>query len=399
MTKNTIQEVLRRQQALQQQLEPLSLRIEGLTPPRVIDPSVFEPSRDVARALHGAFADLQRTVALDSTQALMSRLETLRLAGAALHKQFRLPEPIEFPRLIESIKMDAATELVARQRNMEASFAETVKAMSSPWLNMQDEIGSLTGIARLCELGQILQTKATFEIAPARRIRSLLGDWRKRIDWPAEIFTDPFARSDFYLERGLEPALTDYPAEAFHELLTATDIKGGPPQLIGPYSRTRGRDENEEEEGFERNNAAHDLLQRFEVQARRFIAAQLKAAYGENWLEVGVPDDIRKQWEDKRNKARKNGERPEPLIAYADFSDYERIIVNKTNWKGVFAWFFRRKTSVEESLRRLYVVRNSTMHARFITQGDELYLLAETQRLSVAMDQSEGPRSEGMQDD
>ena len=30
----------------------------------------------------------------------------------------------------------------------------------------------------------------------ADRLRPYLGDWRGSIDWPREIFTDPFARSD-----------------------------------------------------------------------------------------------------------------------------------------------------------------------------------------------------------
>ena len=62
-------------------------------------------------------------------------------------------------------------------------------------------------------------------------------------------------------------------------------------------------------------------------------------------------------------------------------------IVNKKNWP-VFLRFFQRKASLQESLQRLYPIRVCTMHARFITQEDELYLLAETQRLSLAMDQS-----------
>ena len=399
MKKDTIPEALRQQQALQQQLEPLSLRIEGLTSRRMIDPVVFDPTRDLARALHGAAADLQRSVALDGTQALISRLETIRLAGVELHKQFRLPNPVEFPKLLQSIEMDAASGLLAQHRELVASIAETMKAISTPWLNMQNEIRSLTGIARLSELGQIVQTATTFEIAAAKRIRSLLGDWRKRIDWPAEIFTDPLARSDFYLDLGLEPALTEFPPEAFHEALTMAGIKGGPPRLTDPYNRTHGWHQNEEEGGFERNNAAHDRLQRFETQIRNFISGQMECAFGENWVEAGVPPEMRKEWEDKRNTARDKGEHPEPLIAYADFSDYERIIVNRTNWKDVFARFFRRKTSVEESLRRLYPIRVCTMHARFITQDDELYLLAETQRLSHAMDQSEGPERGGTQDD
>ena len=104
------------------------------------------------------------------------------------------------------------------------------------------------------------------------------------------------------------------------------------------------------------------------------------------------------QWERKRKRACQNDERPQPLIAYADFTDYKRIIEDENNWH-VFEPFFRRKTSVQESLQRLHPIRVCTMHARFITQDDELYLLAETQRLSRAMDQSGSPEGRATQAD
>ena len=390
MTKDTIPKALKRQQALLQQLEPLSLRIERLVPQRHIQPIVPDPTRELARSLHGAVEDLRRSIARDSARALLSPLENIRLFGAEFHKQFRLPKPVEFPKLLQSIEMDAASGLVAQHRKLEASLADLMKAMSTPWLNTQHEIRSLTGIAGLNKLGQILQTAPTFEIAAAKRVRSLLGDWRKKIDWPAEIFTDRLARSDFYVELGLQPALTEFPAEAFHEALTIAGIKGSQPPLTDPFNRAHDRHEDEKEAKFERNNAAHDRLQRFETQVRQFIGEQMECAFGENWIEDRIPPEIVKEWKNKQKAARNKGEPPQPLIAYADFTDYERIILNKKYWP-VFVPFFRRKTSVQESLQRLHPIRVCTMHARFITQEDELYLLAETQRLSLAMDQSTRP--------
>ena len=398
MTKNTIPRALKRQQTLAQQLEPLSVRIERQAAQRVIQPIGLDPSRELTRSLHGVIEELQRSVALDSTRALLSPLEKIRVIGAEFHKQFRLPKPVEFPKLLQSIERDTVSGLLAPHRKIDASLAEAMKAMKSPWLNMQDEIGSLTGIAGLNELGHLLQTTTTFDVAPAKRVRSLLGDWRKKIDWPAEIFTDPLARSEFYLDLGLEPTLTEFPAEAFHEALKTAGIKGGPPYPTEPYNR-HDQHQDEEETGFERNNAAHDRLQRFESKIRDFISGQMECAFGENWVETRVPPETRKQWEDKRNTARTKGEPLQPPIAYADFTDYERIIVNKANWRDVFVQFFQRITSVQESLQRLYPIRVCTMHGRFITQDDELYLLAETQRLSRAMDQSGSPDSGTTQDD
>lgn len=43
--------------------------------------------------------------------------------------------------------------------------------------------------------------------------------------------------------------------------------------------------------------------------------------------------------------------------------------------------YFERQESVRESFQRLYPVRNDTMHARPITQDDELLLYVEGKRL------------------
>jgi hypothetical protein len=51
----------------------------------------------------------------------------------------------------------------------------------------------------------------------------------------------------------------------------------------------------------------------------------------------------------------------------------------------VFAPVFRRAESVRESFQRLYPIRLCTMHARIVTQDDELYLFVETKRILSAI--------------
>ena len=89
-------------------------------------------------------------------------------------------------------------------------------------------------------------------------------------------------------------------------------------------------------------------------------------------------------WVSKREKERTAGRTPLVLIAYADFTDYEKIICRKDNWKSVFMPIFHRPESVRESLQRLYPIRVATMHSRIITREDQLYLFAETRRLICA---------------
>ncbi len=93
---------------------------------------------------------------------------------------------------------------------------------------------------------------------------------------------------------------------------------------------------------------------------------------------------MRTRWLEKQQTAINNGEQEWPLIAYADFMDYVQIITRKDNWE-VFKDFFHRKDSVQESFRRLHPIRICTMHARLITQDDELFLLVETKRILAAI--------------
>lgn len=57
------------------------------------------------------------------------------------------------------------------------------------------------------------------------------------------------------------------------------------------------------------------------------------------------------------------------------------VIGKADNWREVFGPSFVRLESVRESFQRLYPIRLDTMHARLITQDDELLLHVEVKRL------------------
>ena len=185
-------------------------------------------------------------------------------------------------------------------------------------------------------------------------------------------------------KRGLNPNLTSFPNNAFRQIVTDAGLEEMVPVDDAYDFNPRELEEPEKEAGFERTNKAHDKLQRFEAQMRRFIDERMTEAFGPNWLKNQISGEMKNQWSKKRQKAKDNGEKEYPLIAYADFTDYEEIIIRRDNWE-VFKEFFDRKTSVEESFRRLYPIRICTMHSRIITQDDELYLYVETKRLLTAI--------------
>ena len=386
MKADGLRKTLKRHDALRRQLEPLSAHIEALQLDfrgALIDEANL--ASNLTRAALGPIEDLRRSLQLDAVPNIANELESMRSLSVALEKQFRLPTVVETPALLRTLEIDASARVLAHYRDHESELRQAIEAMSAPWLKLQDQTRSLTGIVELQEIGHVLRTMPDFGIQSADRLRPHLGDWRASIDWPPEIFSDPLARSDFYVERGLDPALTDFPANAFDQAITIAGIKRPPPPRIGDYDHAPDPSYDDEEAGLQRNNAAYDRLQRFETHVRRFIDRMMTAALGTNWIKHRVAGPIRQEWRDKRNKALASGEPEKPLIAYADFTDYEAIIVRNDNWREVFRSVFQRKTLVHESFRRLYPIRVCTMHSRIITQDDELYLHAETRRLLLAI--------------
>lgn len=271
---------------------------------------------------------------------------------------------------------------VGRLHTDTPSLARAMEAMRSPWLGAQNALRSVTGFAELQGIGRALQRSLpAFDERPSDALRAGLGDWREPIDWPSSTFDDPLARSAFYIERGFNSALTDFPAPAFAEGLAIAGLAETPP--VDGYGHPEGDDEDEE--GFARANAAHDRLLRFETRVRRFIEERMLAACGAQWVKQRVPGSLRGAWAEKKRKALDGGAPDLLLIAYADFLDYMQLITQRNNWEEVFKPVFRWQESVRESFQRLLPIRLATMHARIITQDDQLYLLAETTRILKAI--------------
>ena len=207
-------------------------------------------------------------------------------------------------------------------------------------------------------------------------------DWRDSITWRPEIFTDLGARSYFYASLGFNRGLTDFPGLAFEQSLDIAGLRRDPPSLVDRYEAPilpSGNDE--EKEGFVRTNKAQDRLLRLETQLRAFIDEQMTQAFGTDWPKSRLPNGLHEEWQKKKRKALEAGGEDRPAIAYADFTDYERVICRSDNWREIFDGFFGRCESVRETFQRLYPIRLDTAHARLITQDDELLLYVETRRL------------------
>ena len=371
---------------MQRHLKPLSERIKALEPGIGIRHLIedIERTNSLMRTVLGPAEVLRQSRLLDTVPTVDAELHRIQNLGLEFERLFRLPLLPEIPNVLRELKIDRTVTALEHYRDHTKELSRAIEAMTTPWLNKQEQLRSLTGFFGLQEIGHVLNKKSVFSIGSEDRLRSYLGDWRGPIDWPSTIFTDPVERSDFYVDRGLDPTLTEFPVAAFDEAISIAGIKRPLPSRMEAYDYAYKR-ESDDEAGFERNNAAHDLLQRFESHVRSFIDQRMTAAIGKNWIKHRVSGEIRQLWKEKQKTAYENGEPQRPLIDYADFTDYEAIIARNDNWEEVFAPIFRRKTLVHESFQRLYPIRVCTMHARIITQDDELYLFTETQRLLKAM--------------
>src|SRR5262249_42962061 len=158
-------------------------------------------------------------------------------------------------------------------------------------------------------------------------------------------------RTSFYVERGFDPSMTGFPAEAFGEGLDIANLRSDPPPIVRAYGPPVPASENDEEEiGLATTNQPQDWLLRMERLLRTFIDEILTAQHGASWPKHRLPNGLHDEWLGKKADAERYGAQTQRLIDYADFTDYVRIITKKDNWP-YFAPFFGRIEDIRESLQ------------------------------------------------
>ena len=338
--------------------------------------------RDVRPDEHSPYFRLD-----DTLSAALKPLDHEKLLGktiAAYVSDLSHLKIAEIGRIGSQINTDWALSNLHRQHLPD--IVQAMAAMKSPWVDALEVSHSIRGFAEMQTIGYALKTLPSFNSEFTDLLRMDLGDWRDPITWPVQVFADPVARTAFYVERGLNTELTDFPEDAFHESLDLAGISHEPPTLVEIYGSpilfTGG---SEDEAAFTRTNKAHDWLLRLETQLRQFIDQRMTEVYGPDWAKHRLPSGLYEKWMEKKKTAEDRGGRQWPLIAYADFTEYSLVICRSDNWKEVFAPFFGRPESVRESFQRLQPIRICTMHARPISQDDQLYLYVEAHRLMKAL--------------
>ena len=284
MTNDIHKKALARGDVLQRHLKPLSERINALEPGigirRLIEDT--ERTNNLMRTVLGPAEVLRQSHLLNTVPTVNAELHRIQSLSLEFERQFRLPVLPEIPNLLRDMEIDRTVTALAHYSDHTSELSRAIEAMTTPWLNKQEQIRSLTGFFGLQEIGHVLNKKSVFSIESEERLRSYLGDWRGPIDWPSAIFTDPVERSNFYVSRGFDPTLTEFPVAAFDEAISIAGIKRPLPSRMDAYDYAH-KHELDDEAGFERNNAGHDRLQRFESYVRSFIDQRMTVAVGENW--------------------------------------------------------------------------------------------------------------------
>lgn len=364
--------------------------LKGLLDPYQDIRKLLRPDAGIQAALNAARQHdslmAKLNIDIQAAQAFSRHLDLCRDIAKQFETSFRLPPTVEVARLLADAQLGAgAVAAFARQHMSDfASQRDIVASMSLPWLRELEAARSATALMELHGLGTALRSVQGFDEQLTMVLRSDFGDWRDRITFPQAVFDEPVARTAFYVERGFNPSLTDFPEATFQEGLARAGLDDDTDDATAWPDIAEAMDAAEEA-AFRRTNKCHNHLQRLERRLRQFIDQAMTVQYGADWPKKRLPQQMLESWEHKKARAENSGVILTMFIEVADFTDYEAIICRKDHWREVFQSRFNRPESVRESFQRLYPIRLATMHARFVTKEDELYVLAESMRLLSAI--------------
>ena len=326
--------------------------------------------------LQGPIDEMRRLGLFDGKTATQSAIDKIIEDQARFHQQFRLPETSELSVLARIALKSDLTQMVM---GTEATLKDYLATMQSPWLQIEDAKTSVLGLSELVSIGRGIDIYSAYDHSFTEALRSELGDWRDISMPSADILINPISRSEFYREQGFNSDLTDFTSPAFYDGLRAGGLR----------SEERAEDTEDEEDRFKRADEVFAVLLRFESSLRRFIEDVMNKEFGSKWMKQQLPSNMLASWEEKKEKAIRAGHSEFPLIDYADFSDYKVIIEKRDNWDRVFKHIFIRAEDVRESFQRLFPIRIATMHARLITNDDELLLHIEIKRVLKAINSTQ----------
>lgn len=331
---------------------------------------------------------------------LTSRMEEFGKNLAVSETFFRMPIWEELERLRSAVASQATADI-------SSDFLSAAKSLRSAWVDSRNPVESAYGLAGLLSVGRSLEGRP-FDASISEMLRHELGDWRTLPAVAEKLLDDVAQRRDLYYEMGLNPRLTSFPSQSFGAVLRSAHISvsADPPIQKQPVSESNNTEVNPtaspqselQEQGVEgaveapvaEDRPSLGMIKAYEVVyileriLRRFICVVMERECGSGWVKQQVPQDVYKEWRDRKEKAESAGEPVASLIEFAELGDYSKIICNGRNWK-YFESVFQSKESVRESFNRLIPLRRVVAHNREMSNEDVLFLWVEAHRLCKAM--------------
>lgn len=293
-------------------------------------------------------------------------------------ESFRLvvPKFDELQRLSEAVARltgpsRAIADLVG---DRSASLTQRMARLQTPWAiegRLDFSVQAYAKLARFADLAQFGQPFAedTYEL-----VAEELGSPIEAVDG-----ISPVEREELFDDAGRDPELVAFPATAYSGVLyTAGFTLALPPPPLpviieGPA------------EAIEYNFDAGGTLISMEGHLRAFVQRCLFEMEGTAWIKRRVPEALRRDWAEEKERQQALGKPVYDLIHYAHFMNLGDIMTQKGNWDQVFSAFFPSKEALRVSLNRLYSVRNDFAHARPMTKTDSLIVMTEATLLARAL--------------
>jgi hypothetical protein len=335
-------------------------------------------------AAQSVVESLKEQMTIQSGSAVQRLLESVQFKDLLNVPQF------DTSKLFESASLSS---FLPSQKDLISSIA----ALQPSWPSSGITLDSIEGMTGLMSLRNAVVANP-FGALERDAFQSLLGTWDISKFTNANLY-EAEARTKFYLDQGFDARLTAFPTSAYNDALFQSGLLR--PDLFSPvFPKTEMgyypleeevrevSDDPEVEEEREikaRLLKAYDIISNLEIRLREFLVEVMEKVFGQSWTKQRVPGEIYKQWKEKRDIAKSKGEKEQPILWYADFTDYERIITRKDNWKETFEGKFINVMDVQVSFQRLYPIRNCTMHTRPLTKEDFLLLTVEAQRILRAI--------------
>lgn len=339
---------------------------------------------EAARLASGALASISSRISVGAELSEAMRRYTevpsawnaLQEQAARFERQFRFINEQDALRLSQVAASLTMPKWPNHLTLFQDSLQRQLESIRTPLIQIQDSMRSLRGFGELSAIGAAVRSLPAFDPGLVGALRRDLGDWRDADTNADDMLDEPTDRAALYEARGFNGELTDFPAEGFESALVATGIE------LGAVSTVLAPPPAEMVPEF--NVQAYQWLYVLERELRAFILGRLTEVAGENW-ESRIPPLMRDQWRERKARALVEGEIEQPLIHYADFTDYADIILGKANWRDCFKAAFRREEAIREGFNRLRPVRLVTAHMRLMTPEDWLILNLEVRRILRAI--------------